>query len=140
MRKLLNMHNLSYNIGKVDYLYFYENFFAVVKLHTCLNIILVFYITEHANLWIYSADKFTHRRHFANSAVCCRFLRFSPSSFAFMIRKIPLVLLGIIRRISLMALNEFRCFCDFKIFDVVEVLFWRIIASTLGHVICLLEI
>ena len=39
-----------------------------------------------------------------------------------------------------MALNEFRCFGDFKIFDVVEVLFWRIIASTLGHVTCLLEI
>ena len=97
---------------------FYENFFAVVKLHTRLNIILVFYITEHANLPIYSADKFTHRRHFANSAVRCRFLRFSPSNFAFMIRKMPLVLLGTIRRISLMALNEFRCLCDFKIFDV----------------------
>ena len=39
-----------------------------------------------------------------------------------------------------MALNEFRCFGDFEIFDVVEVLFWRIIASTLGHVTCLLEI
>ena len=39
-----------------------------------------------------------------------------------------------------MDLNEFRCFGDFKIFDVVEVLFWRIITSTLGHVICLLEI
>ena len=134
------MHNFSYNIGKVDYLYFSEIFFAVGKLHTCLNIILVFYITEHANLPIYSTDKFTHRCHFANSAVCCRFLRFSPSNFAFMIRKMPLFLLGIIRRISLMALNEFRCFGDFEIFDVVEVLFWQIIASTLGHVICLLEI
>ena len=78
--------------------------------------------------------------HFANSAVCCRFLRFSPSNFAFMIHKMPLVLIGNIRRIFLMALNKFRCFCDFKIFDVVEVLFWRTIASTLGHVICLLEI
>ena len=39
-----------------------------------------------------------------------------------------------------MALNEFRRFGDFEIFDVVEVLFWRIIASTLGHVTCLLEI
>ena len=39
-----------------------------------------------------------------------------------------------------MALNEFRCFGDFEIFDVVEVLLWRIIASTLGHVTCLLEI
>ena len=134
------MHNLSYNIGKVDYLYFSEFFFAVVKLHTCLNIILIFYITEHANLPIYSTDKFTHRRHFANSAVCCRFLRISPSNFAFMIHKMPLFLLGIIRRISLMALNEFRCFGDFEIFDVVEVLFWQIIASTLGHVTCLLEI
>ena len=134
------MHNLSYNIGKVNYLYFSENFFAVFKLHTCLNIILVFYITEHANLPIYSTDKFTLRRDFANSAVCCRFLRFSPSNFAFMIRKMPLFLLGIIRRISLMALNEFRCFGHFEIFDVVEVLFWRIIASTLGHVTCLLEI
>ena len=57
-----------------------------------------------------------------------------------MIRKMPLFLLGIIRRISLMALNEFRCFGDFEIVDVVEVLFWRIIASTLGHVTCLLEI
>ena len=121
-------------------MFFLKYFFAFVKLHTCLNIILVFYMTEHANLPIYSTDKFTHRRHFANSAVCCRFLRFSPSNFAFMIRKMSLVLLGTIRRISLMALNEFRCFCDFKIFDVVEVLFWRIIASTLGHVICLLEI
>ena len=119
---------------------FSEIFFAVVKLHTCLNIILVFYITEHANLPIYSTEKLTHRRHFANSAVCCRFLRFSPSNFAFMTRKMPLFLLGIIRRISLMALNEFRCFGDFEIFDVVEVLFWRIIASTLGHVTCLLEI
>ena len=119
---------------------FFENFFAFVKLHTCLKIILVFYITEHANLPIYSTNKFTHRRHFANSAVCCRFLRFSPSNFAFMIRKTPLFLLGIIRRISLMALNEFRCFDVFEIFDVVEVLFWRIIASTLGHVTCLLEI
>ena len=57
-----------------------------------------------------------------------------------MIRKMPLFLLGIIRRISLMALNEFHCFGDFEIFDVVEVLFWRIIASTLGHVIFFLEI
>ena len=53
MGKKLNMHNLSYNIGKdakwiIDI--FYENFFAVVKLDTCLNMILVFYITEHANL------------------------------------------------------------------------------------------
>ena len=119
---------------------FSENFFAVGKLHTFLNIILIFYITEHANLPIYSTDKFTHRRYFANSAVCCRFLRFSPSNFAFMIRKMPLFLLGIIRRISLMALNEFRSFGDFEIFDVVKVLFWRIIASTLGHVTCLLEI
>ena len=134
------MHNLSYNFGKVDYLYFSEIFFAVDKLHTCLNIILIFYITEHANLPIYSTDKFTYRRHFANSAVCCRFLRFSPSNFAFMIRKMPLFLLGVIRRISLMPLNEFRCFSDFEIFDVVEVLFWRIIASTLGHDTCLLEI
>ena len=39
-----------------------------------------------------------------------------------------------------MALNGVRCFCDFKIFEIVEVLFWRIIASTLGHVTCLLEI
>ena len=39
-----------------------------------------------------------------------------------------------------MALNEFRSFGDFEIFDVVEVLFWRIIASTLGHATCLLEI
>ena len=39
-----------------------------------------------------------------------------------------------------MALNEFRSFGDFEIFDVVEVVFWRIIASTLGHVTCLLEI
>ena len=93
-----------------------------------LNIILVFYITENANLPIYSTDKFTHLGHFANSAVCCRFLSFSPSNVAFMICKIPLFLLGTIRRISLMALNEFRCFYDFKIFDVVEVLFWRIIA------------
>ena len=38
-------------------------------------------------------------------------------------------MLGIIRRISLTALNEFRCFCDFKISDVVAALFWRIIAS-----------
>ena len=36
---------------------------------------------------------------------------------------------GIIKRISFTGLNEFRCFCDFKIFDVVEVLFWEIIAS-----------
>ena len=57
-----------------------------------------------------------------------------------MTRKMPLFLLGIIIRISLMALNEFRRFGDFEIFDVVEVLFWRIIASTLGHVTCLLEI
>ena len=118
---------------------FSENFFAVVKLHTCLNKILVLYITEHANLPIYTTDKFTHRRHFANLAVCYRFLCFSPSNFAFMIRKMTF-LLGIIRRISLMALNEFRCFGDFEIFNVVEVLFWRIIASTLGHVTCLLEI
>ena len=34
-----------------------------------------------------------------------------------------------------MALNEFRCFGDFEIFDVVEV-----IASTFGHVTCLLKI
>ena len=27
MGKLLNMHNLSYNIGKVDYLYFLRKFF-----------------------------------------------------------------------------------------------------------------
>ena len=30
-----------------------------------------------------------------------------------------------------MALNEFRCFGDFEIFDVVEVLYRQIIASTL---------
>ena len=113
--------------------------FGLVSDRICTPLILVFYITEHVNLSIYSADKFIHRRPFANSDVCCRFLRFSPSNFAFMIHKIPLVLLGTSRRISLMGLNEFRCFCDFKIFDVVEVLFWRIIASTLGHVICLLE-
>ena len=115
-------------------------FFAVVKLHTCLNIIFVFYIAKHANLATYSTDKFTHLGYFANSAVCCIFLRFLPSNFAFMIRKMPLVLLGTVRRISLMALNEFPCFCDFKIFDVVEVSFWRIMASTLGHFTCLLEI
>ena len=140
MGKLLNMHNLSYNLAKWIIFIFSENFFSLVKLHTCLNIILVFYITEHANLPIYNTDKFTNLGHFANLAVCCRFLRFSPSNFASMIRKMPLFLLGIIRRISLMALNEFRCFCDFKIFDVVEVLYWRIIASTLGHVTCVLEI
>ena len=50
------------------------------------NIILIFYITEHANLPIHSTDKFTHLAHFANSAVCFRFLHFSPSNFAFMIR------------------------------------------------------
>ena len=33
-------------------------------------------------------------------------------------------------------MNGVRCFCDFKIFDVFEALFWRIIASTLGHVTC----
>ena len=110
------------------------------KIYFSSSKLLVFYITEHANLPIYSTDKFTHRRYFANSAVCCRFLRFSPSNFAFMIRKMPLFLLSVIRRVSLMALNEFRCFGDFEIFDVVEVLFWRIIASTLGHVTCLLEI
>ena len=65
------MHNLSYNIGKVDYLYFSENFFAFVRLHTCLNIILVFYITEHANLPIYSADKFAHRRIARNDGHAC---------------------------------------------------------------------
>ena len=134
------MHNLCTTLAKWLIYIFSENFFTIGKLHTCLNIILIFYITEHANLPIYSTDKYTHRRHFANSAVCCRFLRFSPSNFAFMIRKMPLFLLGIIRRISLMTLNEFRCFGDFEIFDVVEVLFWRIIASTLGHVTCLLEI
>ena len=52
----------------------------------------------------------THLGHFANSAVYCRFLRFSPSNFAFMIRKIPLFLLSIIRRISLIVLKEFRLF------------------------------
>ena len=109
---------------------FSENFFSVVKLRTCLNIIFVFCIKEHGNLPIYTTDKFTHRRHFANSAVCCRFLRFSSSNFASMIQKIPLFLLDIIRRISLIVLKEFRCFCDFKIFDVVEVLFWRNIAPT----------
>ena len=57
-----------------------------------------------------------------------------------MIHKLLLFLLGIIRRISLKALNEFRRFGDFEIFDVVEVLFWRIRASTLGHVTCLREI
>ena len=67
--------------------------------------------------------------HFANSAVCCRFLRFSPSNLASMIRKMPLFLLSIIRRISLIVLKEFRCFFDFKIVDVVEVLFWRNIAT-----------
>ena len=75
-KKTLPYHTRIAEYGKVDYLCFYENFFTVVKLHTCLNIILVFYITEHENLPIYSTDKFTHRLHFANSAVCCRFLRF----------------------------------------------------------------
>ena len=37
-------------------------------------------------------------------------------------------------------MKEFRGLCDFKIFDVVEVLFWRNIAPTNGHVTCLLEI
>ena len=129
MGKLLNMHNLSHNIGQVDYFYFSENFFSLVKFRICLNIIVVFCITEHANLSIFSTDKFTHLGHFANSAVYCRLLRFSPSNFAFMIRKMPLFLLSIIRRISLMVLKEFRLFCDFKIFDVVKVLFWRNIAS-----------
>ena len=130
MGKLLNMHNLTHNIGRWIVFIFSKNFFSVVKLRTCLNITVVFCITEHANLPIYSTNKFTHLRHFANSAVCCRFLRFSPSNFAYMIRKMPLYLLGIIRRISLIVLKEFRCFCDFKIFDVVELLFWRNIAAT----------
>ena len=123
------MHNLSHNIGKVDYFIFSEIFFSLVKFRICLNIIVVFCITEHANLSIFSTDKFTHLGHFANSAVCCRLLRLSPSNFAFMIRKMPLFLLSIIRRISLIVLKEFRLFCDFKIFDVVKVLFWRNIGS-----------
>ena len=109
---------------------FSENFFSVVKLRTCLNIVFVFCIKEHGNLSIYTTAKFTHWRHFATSAVCCRFLRFSPSNFAFIIRKITLFLLDMIRRISLIVLKVFRCLCDFKIFDVVEVLFWRNIAPT----------
>ena len=124
MAKLLNMYNLNDNISKVYY-FFFPKIFSLLPLHTCLNIILVFYKTEHTNLPIHSTEKFTHLGHFANSSVCCRFLRFSQSNLAFMIRK----MLGIIRRISLTALNEFRCFCDSKIFDVVEVLLWRIIAS-----------
>ena len=47
--------------------------------------------------------------------------QFSPSNFASMIRKMPLFLLSIIRRISLIVLKEFRFFCDFKILDVVSV-------------------
>ena len=138
MGKLLSMHKVT-TLTKCI-IFIFPKIFSLVKPHTCLNIILVFYMTEHANLPIYSTDKFTHRRHFANSAMCCRFLRFLPSHFAFMIRKVPLFLPGIIRRmISLMTLSEIRCFCNIKIFDVVE-LFWRIIASTLGHVTCLLEI
>ena len=129
MGKLLRMHNLSYKIGKVDYFYFFRNFFSLVKFRICLNIIVVFCITEHANLPIFSTDKFAYLGHFANSAVCCRFLRFSPSIFASMIRTMPLFLLSIIRRTSLIVLKEFRFFCDFKIFDVVKVLFWRNIAS-----------
>ena len=118
------MHNLSHNIGKWIIFIFSENFFSLVKFR-----IVVFCITEHANLSIFSADKFTNLGHFANSAVCCRLLRFSPSNFAFMIRKMPLFLLSIIRTISLIVLKEFRLFCDFKIFDVVKVLFWRNIGS-----------
>ena len=121
------MHNLSHNIGK--WIIFSENFFSLVKFRICLNVIVVFCITEHANLSIFSADKFTNLGHFANSAVCCRLLRSSPSNFAFMIRKMPLFLLSIIRTISLIVLKEFRLFCDFKIFDVVKVLFWRNIGS-----------
>ena len=52
-----------------------------------------------------------------------------PSNFASMIRTMPLFLLSIIRRTSLVVLKEFRFFCDFKIFDVVKVLFWRNVAS-----------
>ena len=134
MGKLLNMHNLSYYIGKVDYdglfLFFFEIFFSLVKFRICLNIIVVFCITEHANLPIFSTDKFAHLGHFANSAVCCRFLRFSPSNIASMIRKMPLFLLSIIRRVCLIVLKEFRFFYDFKIFDVVKVLFWQNIAPT----------
>ena len=109
---------------------FSENFFSLVKFRICLNIIVVFCITEHANLPILSTDKFDYLGHFANSAVCCRFLRLSPSNFASMIRTMPLFFLSIIRRISLIVLKEFRLFCDFKIFDVVKVLFWRNIAPT----------
>ena len=86
---------------------FSENFFSLVKFRICLNIIVVFCITEHANLSIFSTDKFSHLGHFANSAVCCRLLRFSPSNFAFMIRKMPLFLLSIIKRISLIVLKEY---------------------------------
>ena len=46
-----------------------------------------------------------------------------------MFRKMPAFLLGVIRRIALIVLKEFCCFCDFKIFDVVEVFIWRNIAS-----------
>ena len=53
---------------------------------------------------------------------------FPPPNFASMIRKMPLFLLGIIRRISLIVLKEFHCSFDFNIFDVVEVLFWRVMS------------
>ena len=43
-----------------------------------------------------------------------------------MIRKMPLFLLGIIRRISLIVLKEFRFFCDFKVFDLVKCCFGEI--------------
>ena len=36
--KLLNMHNLTHNIGKVDYFYFFRNFFSVVKFRICLKL------------------------------------------------------------------------------------------------------
>ena len=123
------MHNLSRNIGKVDDFYFSETFLSVVKLRICLNIIVVFCITEHANLPLYSTDKFTHLGHFAISAEL-QIPSLFTVEFCFYYSQMPLFLVGIIKRISLIVLKEFRCFFDFKIFDVFEVLFWRITAST----------
>ena len=90
---MLNMHNLTQHWQSGLFLLFPKFFFSVVKLRTCLNIVNVFCMIEHVNLPLYRTDKFIHPRHFANSAVCCRFLCFSPSNFSSMIRNMRLFLL-----------------------------------------------
>ena len=55
--KLLKMHNLRYNIGSSVIYIFSEIFFKLANF--TLWVILIFYITEQANLPIYSTDKWS---------------------------------------------------------------------------------